>query len=112
MDREVGRRIRELRESRNYSREGFARQVDISAKFLYEIEMGRKGFSADVLCRIAKGLSVSCDTIMFGADEESAGRQNIIRTLEMMEPRQISKMQSILVTLYEVCESTRGKKKR
>lgn len=61
---EVGARIRELREIQNYTREGLAEKVDISAKFLYEIEMGKKGFSADTLCRISKALSVSCDYIM------------------------------------------------
>lgn len=53
LDLRVGERIRELRESQNYTREGFAEKVDISAKFLYEIEVGKKGFSADVLCRIS-----------------------------------------------------------
>ena len=31
---EVGARIRELREIQNYTREGLAEKVDISAKFL------------------------------------------------------------------------------
>ncbi len=51
---EVGARIRELREIQNYTREGLAEKVDISAKFLYEIEMGKKGFSADTLLKILK----------------------------------------------------------
>lgn len=46
-DIRVGERIRELREVQNYTREAFAEKIDISAKFLYEIETGKKGFSAD-----------------------------------------------------------------
>lgn len=34
--------------------EEFAELVDISPKFLYEVETGLKGFSADTLYRIAK----------------------------------------------------------
>lgn len=41
---QVGARIRELREIQNYTREVLAEKVDISAKFLYEIEAGKKVF--------------------------------------------------------------------
>lgn len=40
----VGNRIRELREMHNYTREGMAEMVEISPKFLYEIESGKKDF--------------------------------------------------------------------
>lgn len=40
--------------------------ASISPKFLYEIEMGNKGFSAQTLSMIAKSLGVSCDYILFG----------------------------------------------
>ena len=82
---EVGARIRELREIQNYTREGLAEKVDISAKFLYEIEMGKKGFSADTLCRISKALSVSCDYIMLGEDAGSGGKEKIICVLENLD---------------------------
>lgn len=39
-----GQSIRELREIHNYTRERFAEKVDISAKFLYEIETGKRVF--------------------------------------------------------------------
>ena len=32
----------------------------------FQIEKGKKRFSAEVLCQIAKTLDVSCDYIMFG----------------------------------------------
>ena len=101
---EVGARIRELREIQNYTREGLAEKVDISAKFLYEIEMGKKGFSADTLCRISKALSVSCDYIMLGEDAGSGGKEKIICVLEKLEPKQTSKIQDILKILSELCE--------
>ncbi len=102
---QVGERIRELRENQNYTREGFAEKVDISAKFLYEIEVGRKGFSADTLCRISRALSVSCDYIMLGEETEHRGAEKIIGVLEMLEPRQVSKIQDILKILYTMCDS-------
>ena len=49
----AGQRIRNLREVNRYTREKLAELAEISPKFLYEIEVGAKGFSADTLSRIA-----------------------------------------------------------
>ena len=62
----AGGRIRELREANGYTREKFSEIADISPKFLYEIETGKKGFSASTLYRIAKGLCISCEHILSG----------------------------------------------
>lgn len=102
---QIGERIRELREIQSYTREGFAEKVDISAKFLYEIEVGKKGFSADTLSRISKALSVSCDYIMFGEDKEHRSAEKIICVLEMLEPKQVSRMQDMLKILSELCDA-------
>lgn len=101
----VGTRIRELREIQHYSREALAEKVDISSKFLYEIEVGRRGFSADTLCRLAKALSVSCDYIMFGEKEEKYSAEKIVCVLEMLEPNQASRMQDVVKVLYEICSA-------
>ncbi len=66
MNAQIGIRIRRLREAQHETREGLAEKADISAKFLYEIETGKKGFSAEILCRLSQALSVSCDYIMLG----------------------------------------------
>ncbi len=100
---QIGTRIRELRESRHYSRELLAEKVEISAKFLYEIESGRKGFSAETLCRLAKAMSVSCDYIMFGEERDKYNAEKIACTLEKLDPEQRSKMQDIIKALYEIC---------
>lgn len=101
---QIGQRIRELRENQNYTREGLAEKVDVSAKFLYEIEVGKKGFSANTLYRISQALSVSCDYIMCGEDKKHPNSEKIICVLEMLEPRQISRMQDIIKILYDMCD--------
>lgn len=102
---QVGIRIRELREIQHYSREALAEKADISAKFLYEIEAGRKRFSADTLCRLARALSVSCDYIMFGEEEATYHAEKIVCVLEMLDSRQTSRMQDIVKVLYEICSA-------
>lgn len=55
-----------MRVKNQYTREAFAEIVGISTKFLYEIETGKKGFSANTLYKIATSLGVSCDYIITG----------------------------------------------
>lgn len=104
-NKRAGERIRDLREMHHYTRAVLAEKAEISEKFLYEIEAGRKGFSADTLCRIAKALSVSCDYIMLGEEKEHRGMEKTICVLEMVEPKQRSKMQDIVKILYDMCET-------
>lgn len=100
----IGKRIRELREMQNYTRETLAEKIDISTKFLYEIEVGKRNFSAGTLSRIAKELSVSCDYILFGENTKHKGSEKILCVPEMLEPKQISKIQDILKLLSETPE--------
>ncbi|MBQ8821183.1 MAG: helix-turn-helix transcriptional regulator [Lachnospiraceae bacterium] len=102
---QVGVRIRELREIKHYSREMLAEKIDLSAKFLYEIELGKKGFSAETLCRLSKALSVSCDYIMFGEESENYNVEKIACALETLEPEQMEKMHDIIKVLYEICKA-------
>lgn len=103
-DKGVGERIRELREVQNYTREAFAEKVDISVKFLYEIETGRKGFSAETLGRIAKALSISCDYLMFGEQAGNRGSEKVTCILESMKPAQLCRIQRVLKMLSEICD--------
>jgi len=60
----IGRKIKRIRQERNYTREGLAEAAGISSRFLYEIEMGRKGCSAFVLFRLASNLRVNVNYFM------------------------------------------------
>lgn len=103
-DIHVGERIRQLREMQNYTRETFAEKIDISVKFLYEIETGKKGFSVEILSRVSKILSVSCDYLLFGEKEDNYDYEKIRSILESMNPMQIYKIQDILHILCEICD--------
>lgn len=94
----VGERIRALREEKNYSRQELAERTGLSAGYLYEIESGRKKFSADALCRIAEALSTSCDYIMFGREvnQNISEKERILDSLEAMTPEQIHRVRKTL----------------
>ena len=106
MEREkIGYRIRELREMHNYTREEMAEIVEISPKFLYEIESGKKGFSSEILCKIARKFTVSCDFIMYGEEQSLKISEKMYCILKQVETKQIIKIQSILKLLIEICDA-------
>lgn len=94
----VGERIRSLREKKNYSRQELAERTGLSAGYLYEIESGRKRFSADTLCKIAEALSASCDYIMFGREfkQNISEKERVLDSLEAMTPDQIHRVRKTL----------------
>ena len=65
---EIGRRVRRRREELGFTREQLAEQVDLSANFFAEIELGRKNMSAKSLYKVAKVLNLSADYILFGEE--------------------------------------------
>lgn len=97
----AGARIRNLREINRYTREQFAEKADISPKFLYEIETGQKGFSADTLYRISKVLSVSCEYILSG-DNQNEYSDEVLDLLKLFNSSQISTVSQMLKLMYEL----------
>lgn len=79
---EVGSRIKLLRESRNFTREELAERAEISSKFLYEVENGRKGLSADTLLKICRELSCSCDYILTGKTRIEENDEQLVRLVQ------------------------------
>lgn len=64
--KEVGERIRLERDRQGYTREELAELADISAKYLYEIEHGKRGFSVLILCNLCRALRVDYECLLVG----------------------------------------------
>ncbi len=105
-DIQIGKRIRELRELQNDTRESLAEKIGISAKFLYEIETGKKGFSIDILRRISEALAVSCDYIIFGEEKYREDEKTIcaLKKLEEIHIRQIQDLTKVLHEILDIAE--------
>ena len=98
--KEAGNRIRQLRERAQLTREAFSEIAKISAKFLYEIETGKKGFSADVLYKISKVLNVSSEYILSGYSIES-DETELMRTLGLFNPEQLKEITRFLKSMHK-----------
>ena len=63
---EMGKRIRERRELLKMSRDELARRLDVTSKFIADLEYGEKGASVKNLYRLKQILGVSVDYLMDG----------------------------------------------
>ena len=97
----AGERILMLRSDRGYTREQLAELANISEKFLYEIETGKKGFLSFSLLNISKALEVSLDYIMTGTGSRKYDDE-IIATLEKFKPNTLEMVDRLLKTAYEI----------
>ena len=98
---DIGLRIRALREANGYTREAFATRINISTKVLYEVESGKKGFSAETLYKISRALSTSSDYIMSGNKHDKIP-EKILDILEGFSPDQMPNVQAILKSALEI----------
>ena len=102
---EMGKRLEKVRESRGMTREEVAERAGISTKFLYEVERGKKGISAQTVVRLAKTLSVSCDYLLIGEETmvvQSFGNDN---NKKQFNRRQKELVEEIVRLIYEINEN-------
>lgn len=102
--KKAGERIYLTRVMRGYTREDLAELAFISPKFLYEIETGRKGFSAVVLYNICQALKVDCDYIMFGESKSEYKDEKIITIIETMNTKQIAAAEKMFRLMADLCD--------
>ena len=98
-NREIGKRVREIREYQKLSRERLAEKADISTQFLSDIELGRKSMTTTTLCSISTALMVSEDYLLFGteAEEKNTPLAEMLRSLSKEERRIAEDMLSLLI---------------
>lgn len=96
------KRIKNLRIRQGYTVEQLAKEADISTKFLYEIETGKKGFSAKVLYKISKALNVSCDYIL--ADNKQAVSDLTIELVKKLNDKEQMAVEQILLGMLRLRE--------
>ena len=98
-NREIGKRVRKVRECQKLSRERLAEKADISTQFLSDIELGRKSMTTTTLCSISTALMVSADYLLFGteAEEKNTPLAEMLRSLSKEERRIAEDMLSLLI---------------
>jgi transcriptional regulator with XRE-family HTH domain len=64
--RKVGRRIRELRQKRDWSQEKLAEEARLHRTYIGQVERGEKSIGVENLVRIARALGVHTSSLVVG----------------------------------------------
>lgn len=100
----AGIRIRDLREKKHFTREQLAEKANISSKFLYEIEIGTKGFSADTLYKLAEALGTNADYILQGENWNNVDNE-VLKIIGRFEKSQAKNLIEIIELIYKILET-------
>ncbi len=100
---EIGERIKERRLELHLTREQFSELINVTPKFLSDIETGEKGFSIETLERLVKNLGLSADYILFGEKENnSLNKSDFIEfTLSKLNKTERNYAEQILLTFVK-----------
>lgn len=78
-----GQRLRQLRETRGYTREQFVKKIDLGVAQLTRYERGESDATADVLARIAHALETTSDYLIGLTDDPSLRDNDGLRPDEL-----------------------------
>lgn len=95
----AGERIYQLRTQRGLTREELCELSGVSAKFLYEIEIRKKGFSAETLYKISNALSVRSDYILSGNDYKKQDKK-LTDTLQKFNQSDVEELNELLSLVH------------
>ncbi len=88
----VGRKIREIRESRAMSQKNLAISAEISQSTLSEIEYGKYTIKYDVLCRICDALKVTPNDVLGYCKDDQTKRAQYLITRMSSTLREFSEL--------------------
>ena len=69
--KDIGQRIKELRNSFGYTQDELAEMVDLTTNHIRSIEAGRRGVTAEMLIKLKRIFNVSADYLLTGPTENN-----------------------------------------
>lgn len=112
INREIGLRLRGLREQQNLTRERLAEYADISVQFLADIETGRKGMTVQTLRKLAIALHCNADAIVFGTKEAEKDAAKSLQALFLsLNQKQLDLAADILMLVLKALPPETEEKK-
>ena len=100
-NKELGLRICKLREHRKLTREKLVELYNISDRFIYDIETGQKGMSAETLYKLSQALNVTSDYLLFGL-ESNNNFNRITGVLSKLNEQDQESIEKIIIEIYKM----------
>lgn len=97
----LGERIRQRRGTLKMTREQLAETIDVSPRFLADVESGKVGVSIETLKNIGVALNVSCDYLL-GIDSQTSANNYLSNALSKINPKYYLAILSLIKELEKL----------
>ncbi|MDO4200366.1 MAG: helix-turn-helix transcriptional regulator [Clostridia bacterium] len=101
-NKKLGLKIKKLRERRKLTREKLGEMADISDRFIYDIETGQKGISAETLYKLSRALNVTSDYLLFEAEENKNELSYVTEILKNLSPSELESAEKIILEISKL----------
>jgi transcriptional regulator with XRE-family HTH domain len=107
LNSEIGKRIRKVRSEMNMTMNDFAEFIDISSSFLSDVELGKRGISADNIVKICSKCNISCDYLLMGVQSFGKVDETIAGRLAELPPQYNDNIVEAIDNIFRVIETTK-----
>lgn len=106
INRMLGERLRDIRMQKQITREALAEKIDVSARFLADVESGKVGISLVTLRNMCKYLGVSSDYLLglSDTDSEYSEKTELINRIARTDEKYIQSLNKIVTAFLEATE--------
>ena len=101
-NKKLGLKIKKLRERRGFSREKLGEMAEISDRFIYDIETGQKGISAENLYKLSRALNVTSDYLLFEVEENKNELSYVTEILKSLSPSELESVEKIILEISKL----------
>ncbi len=101
-NKKLGLKIKKLRERRKLTREKLGEMAEISDRFIYDVETGQKGISAETLYKLSRALNVTSDYLLFEAEENKNELSYVTEILKNLSPSELESVERIILEISKL----------
>ena len=101
-NKKLGLKIKKIRGRRGFSREKLSEIAEISDRFIYDVETGQKGISAETLYKLSRALNVTSDYLLFEAEENKNELSYVTEILKNLSPSELESVEKIILEISKM----------
>ena len=101
-NKKLGLKIKKLRERRKLTREKLGEMAEISDRFIYDVETGQKGISAETLYKLSRALNVTSDYLLFEAEENKNELSYVTEILKKLNKDNLESVEKIIIEISKM----------
>ncbi len=101
-NKKLGLKIKKLRERRKLTREKLGEMAEISDRFIYDVETGQKGISAETLYKLSRALNVTSDYLLFEVEENKNELSYVTEILKNLSPSELESVEKIILEISKL----------